>query len=181
MSSAQLAGGASGTGSMTVQAPNTNSNQVATLPDATGTVMVSGNMPAFSVYGSAQTIATGTYTKVSYTNKEFDTANCFDNVTNYRFTPNVAGYYQLNFLLAFAAFATGAVYSRLYKNGSLFKDGPYMANSNTGPQVSASYFVYANGTTDYFEIYMWQGSGISQSCGSLNSFYCFSGSLVRSA
>ena len=179
MSSIVISGDTSG--AITLAAPAVAGTQTATLPSATGTVMVSGNMPAFSAYGSAQTIATATYTKVSYTSKEFDTANCFDNVTNYRFTPNVAGYYQLNFLLAFAASPTGAVYSRLYKNGSLFKDGPFIANSNTGPQVSASYFVYANGTTDYFEIYMWQGSGISQSCGSLNSQYCFSGTLVRTA
>jgi len=32
--------GATGTGSMTIQGPNTNSNQVLTIPDATGTILV---------------------------------------------------------------------------------------------------------------------------------------------
>ena len=50
MASLIPSGSASGTGSMTLAAPVTNSNQTATLPDATGTVMVSGNMPAFSAY-----------------------------------------------------------------------------------------------------------------------------------
>jgi len=40
MSSAILQGGASGTGSMTVLAPNTNSNQTVTIPDATGNVVL---------------------------------------------------------------------------------------------------------------------------------------------
>lgn len=39
MSSAILQGGASGTGSMTLLAPNTNSNQIITMPDVTGTLL----------------------------------------------------------------------------------------------------------------------------------------------
>jgi hypothetical protein len=39
MSNAILQGGASGTGSVTLLAPNTNSTQTLTLPDATGTVL----------------------------------------------------------------------------------------------------------------------------------------------
>ena len=40
----------SGGGSVTIQEPATASNFTATLPAATGDVMVSGNMPAFSAY-----------------------------------------------------------------------------------------------------------------------------------
>jgi len=39
MSSAILQGSATGTGSVTLAAPVTNSNQTLTLPDATGTVL----------------------------------------------------------------------------------------------------------------------------------------------
>ena len=37
-----------------------------------------------------------TNTKIVFNAKEFDTANAFDSTTNYRFTPQVAGYYQFN-------------------------------------------------------------------------------------
>ena len=44
---------ATGSGTMTLAGPSTNSNQTITIPDATGTMMVSGNMPAFSAYKNA--------------------------------------------------------------------------------------------------------------------------------
>ena len=99
MASLIPSGSATGSGSVTLTVPTTNSNQTATLPDATGTVMVSGNMPAFSAYGNAdQVIANTTYTKVQYNVKSspgFDTNSCYD-TSNYRFTPTVAGYYLIN-------------------------------------------------------------------------------------
>ena len=53
--------------------------------------------PAFSAWQNGNNnISNQTSTKVTLNNKEFDTANCFDATTNYRFTPNVAGYYQIN-------------------------------------------------------------------------------------
>jgi len=40
MASLINASGATGTGSLTIQGPSTNSNQVLTIPDATGTALV---------------------------------------------------------------------------------------------------------------------------------------------
>lgn len=42
MSNVKIQGNASGTGTLTIAAPNTNSDRTLTLPDATGTVQVSG-------------------------------------------------------------------------------------------------------------------------------------------
>ena len=175
--------GATGTGSMTIQGPNTNSNQVLTIPDATGTAMVSGNMPAFSAYGSAfQSLATTTFTKIQYNTKDFDTASCYDNTTNYRFTPNVSGYYQVNAIIASAANASGVVNLVIYKNGSAFKAGGYVANSALGgPNLLASALLYLNGSTDYIEIYGYQSSGGSLNVGAPNSQFSFSAILVRTA
>jgi hypothetical protein len=59
--------------------------------------MVSGNMPAFSAYqSSGQTLSSATATKLNFQTEEFDTNNNFDSTTNMRFTPTVAGYYQVN-------------------------------------------------------------------------------------
>lgn len=79
-------------GSVTIEPANTASNYTLTVPAQTGTVAING--PAFSAYqSSAQTLSSGTITKIEFQTEEFDTDNCFDNAINYRFTPNVAGYY----------------------------------------------------------------------------------------
>jgi hypothetical protein len=48
MSIIAVQGNASGSGTVTVAAPNTNSNQTITLPDATGTLVLSGTTPTFN-------------------------------------------------------------------------------------------------------------------------------------
>lgn len=138
--------------------------------------------PAFSAYNSSATsVPNTTITKIAFQTEEFDTANCFDSTTNYRFTPNVAGYYQFNLSCQVASPATN-VYVLLYKNGSAFKtagtqagNGAYLYGSNF------STLVYMNGSTDYVEGYVFQGSG-----GSLNTatgilYTYFQGFLARGA
>ena len=156
----------------------------ATLPAATGTVMVSGNMPAFSAYATSnsQTIATSTFTKIQFTAKEFDTANCFDSTTNYRFTPTVAGYYQVNLAVGFSNSAIGLCLLSIFKNGARFKDGTIIPNANIGPLCVASALIYFNGTTDYIEGFAYQTSGgnltVSVNSGSAGFFQAC---LVRTA
>lgn len=116
---------------------------------------VASNGPAFSaVQSSAQALSSTTATKIQFQTEEFDTNNNFDNVTNYRFTPTVAGYYQVN-----ACIAAGATYTTgfvsVYKNGSSYKNGAgnYGSSSGTWNYWSVSALVYCNGSTDYIEIY----------------------------
>ena len=176
MASLIPSGSASGTGSMTLAAPVTNSNQIATLPDATGTVMVSGNMPAFSANLNAnQSISATTYTKIAFNAELFDTANAFDSTTNYRFTPQVAGYYQLNAGSAVNGTITG-LYILIYKNGS------NIARTFTGTSAYAniSNLVYLNGSSDYVEVYLYAYGSPSTINGNTTETF-FSGSLVRGA
>ena len=107
-------------GSVKLDVPITATNYNVTIPAATGTAMVSGNMPAFSAYATGgQTVATSTYTKLQFNALEFDTANCYDPTTNYRFTPNVAGYYQVNVQISNnTGTSTGYQLLFVYKNGS---------------------------------------------------------------
>ena len=140
------------------------SDVTVTVPAVTGTAMVSANMPAFSAYLSANQsgISQNTWTKATLNTEEFDTANCFDSTTNYRFTPNVAGYYQVNFTLwASSTNQYGsAVAGSIYKNGSAYKrttinlvggSGGTTPINEVGTQVSA--VIYMNGSTDYLEFY----------------------------
>ena len=143
---------ATGSGTMTLAGPSTNSNQTITIPDATGTMMVSGNMPAFSAYRTTnQSVSGSTWTKVACQTEEFDTASAYDNATNYRFTPQVAGYYQVcgQILNDTSAPAAMRLIISIYKNGSAFKYGQDGASNRS--IVSA--LIYLNGSTDYVELY----------------------------
>jgi len=145
MSSVVISGNTSGAVTLTV--PDVAGTNTATLPASTGTVMVSGNMPAFSAYLSAgQSINSSEYTKVLFNTELFDTNN---NFASSRFTPTVAGYYQVN-LMTVGQTVTSAVFSAIYKNGSAYKQ---IGFSVASPYVLVSCIVYLNGTTDYIEGY----------------------------
>ena len=141
---------------------------------------VAGTGPAFSAYqtsGSAQTISAGVNTKLQFQTKEFDTANCFDNVTNYRFTPNVAGYYQVSGGLQLGTSAC-VLTMYFYKNGSAYKQ----FLSTNSANVSGGYgsaLVYLNGTTDYVELYANLSTG--QILNAQSYYVYFQGAMVRAA
>lgn len=115
---------------------------------------VAGNGPAFSVsLGSAQTVTSGTNTKIQLNTKVFDTHNAFDNVTDFRFQPQVAGYY----LITMSGYSRGTSITGqqiiLRKNGG--GSGIAMAyNQATVDSIqSASAVTFLNGSTDYLELY----------------------------
>ena len=183
MSALIPSGNATGTGTMTLLAPPTNGTQTVTIPDATGTMMVSGNMPAFSAYGSASlSMTTATWTKLATNTKEFDTASAFDNVTNYRFQPTVAGYYFLEACLGIGGTLGTNYAGAIYKNGSSYKSGTQYANNPSGGTVvQVTCITYLNGSTDYVEAYAQQNSGATQGTGTGSFQYRFEGFLARVA
>jgi hypothetical protein len=138
--------------------------------------------PAFGVYRNAtQSISSGVLTKVQFNVEEFDTANCFDSSTNYRFTPNVAGYYQLSAQLYLNGSGAIISYLTVYKNGTRIKDGNYF-QSVTAPAFGVvNTLVYLNGSTDYVEIYGFiAGTSPAFEVNSGTNTY-FSGFLARAA
>ena len=176
----------SGGGSVTIAEPATASNFTATLPAATGDVMVSGNMPAVSAsIGTTQTITTGVFTKLALNTEIFDTANAFDSTTNYRFTPQVAGYYQINgHVYGVASVSMSALYSAIYKNNALYQYGGIqnITVGVAGQGLTVNSLVYLNGTTDYVELYgLITGTGTCTYTVSGSSLNWFNGVLVRSS
>jgi len=163
--------------------PNGNLNVVGSLTVG-GKKAVNG--PAFSAYAAAtlQTITSGSQQKVLFQTEEFDTDNCY---ANSRFTPTVEGYYQLNAEVRLdGASGTGEMMIVIWKNGAEHKRGI----NQQGTQIAANFWamqvsslVYANGTTDFFEIYVQQGSGSSVTVTAVNSpnITWFNGAMVRGA
>jgi hypothetical protein len=165
-------------GSVTLSSPAVSGTTTLTLPVQTGTVMVNG--PAFSAYGSAlQSIPTTTYTKIAYNTEEFDTNSNYDSTTNYRFTPTVAGYYQVNATVSCAP-AVALLYIAIYKNGVAFKTTGFTLNSTSTSLLLNTALINFNGSTDYVEIYVYQTT-TAINCGSAAATAAFSASMVRSA
>jgi hypothetical protein len=163
-------------GSVVLQAPAVSGSTTITMPAATGTMMVSGNMPAFSAWQSSQqTLSANTYTKINFQTEEFDTNN---NFASSRFTPTVAGYYQLTTCITVGASATNIILV-IYKNGSSFKWGFYNGGVGTLNACNMSTLVSANGSTDYYEVYASFGTGQVVDANSEHTY--FQGCLVRAA
>jgi len=153
-----------------------------TVPSVTGTAMVSGNMPAFSASMSAgQTVSNNTATKLVFNTETYDTNNCYDPTTNYRFTPNVAGYYQINagVLCPSSTIGVGTIY--IYRNGSRALTSQTQ-NATAQAIVTISGLMYCNGTTDYIEGWCFQNTGGSATMGSSDgTLSYFQASMIRGA
>ena len=137
--------------------------------------------PAFSAYLSAtQSISSATYTKVSIDTENFDTASCFDTST-FRFTPNVAGYYQINGIIRSVTTSQTHFIIVFYKNGSQITVGTQNRDSTSSSnQYSISDLIYMNGTTDYLELYGYiVGTSPTFDVSSTTNTSMFSGFLAR--
>jgi hypothetical protein len=105
--------------------------------------------PAFSAYQSTlQALPASTFTKMLFQTEEFDTNNNYDTATS-RFTPTVAGYYQVNACYQISPTACQLICA-VYKNGALYK---YGGVPTVAALATVSAIVLCNGTTDYIEIF----------------------------
>jgi hypothetical protein len=145
---------------------------------------VAGNGPAFSAYlNTTQSLTSDVNTIIQCDTEEFDTASCY-NTSTYRFTPNVAGYYQVNGQISCRLATNVTRFSlNIQKNGSVFKYGGdiYVTSGVTGFKQPVSALVYMNGTTDYLQL----AASVTASSASLSgdSFLSnyFQAFLVRAA
>ena len=127
-----------------------------------------GTPVAFSAYqSSAQTLSSTTFTKIQLQTKTFDTTVAFDNVTNYRYQPLVAGYYSVSGAITIGS-STTAIISAIYKNGSSFSAGVQAASSTTG---TVSSVVYLNGSSDYIELWGYVTTGQALSAVATNTYF----------
>jgi hypothetical protein len=180
MSKVALSGNVSGTGTLTIAAPNTNSDRVLTLPDATGTILTTAtpgvpvNGPAFSAArasGGTQTLSAGVWTKLLFPDEGYDTNN---NFTSSTFTPTVAGFYWVRVA---AAQVTAGTQLGIYKNGAL--QSGQNAGGGSGDWLEHTALIQCNGSTDTIEGWAMAPSGMSFIA---NSVLCqFQAAMIRSA
>jgi hypothetical protein len=116
------------------------------------------NTPAFEATKSSyQTVTDETVTKLQANTETFDTDGCYDNATNYRFTPTTAGKYFV-YLQAFPeALALNCLFNpvlRIRKNGSTDIAMSFVSNNSTFSStqpITVNAIIDMNGSTDYLE------------------------------
>jgi len=145
---------------------------------STPSVPSAGTGPAFFAYQSTQqNPSQNTWTKVNLQTELFDTNS---NFASSRFTPTVAGYYQINGTVGIDDYSnTDLLQCAVYKNGTIFVRGATCkGDSNDRAACNVSTIVYLNGSTDYVELYYY-----GDSTNILNQSQCtnLSGALVRSS
>lgn len=162
MSKITLSSNASGTGTLTIASPNTSTDRTLTLPDATGTVQVSGN-PISGTTGNfsgdvtlgSSVLATPSGSAPSYTCRAWVNFNgtgtvairASGNVSS--ITDNGTGNYTVNFTTAMpdADYAVTGV-SAGSTSGSTSISGPGASGDFTLTTTSAQIFVVdASGNT----------------------------------
>jgi hypothetical protein len=168
---------ADGTGDLTIQQNGVTINKVTANPACRVYMSDAG--------GSNRNVTSGTWTKIPFDTAEYNILNCFD-LTNNRFRPTVAGYYQVNgnAQLGTNTSSGGYFYIAWYKNGSVFNYASSIrlisATVASDTMLSASNLVYLNGTTDYLELAVYiEGSSPSIGTGPLRAN--FSAFLARAA
>ena len=152
----------------------------------TGTVAVANGgtgvtaLPKFLAYMSGnQSIATSTMVKVAFDTETFDTNSSYDNATNYRFTPTVAGKYLVGGHVYWANTAGAAGVSVFVrKNGADYARLDQKAGSATISIMGGSTLVDLNGSTDYLEFFVYQDSGGSLSISASSSITQFWASML---
>lgn len=156
-----------------------NNGAVTQTKVATG---VAGTGPAFSAIATVdQTLTTATTTKLDFAGEIFDTNN---NFASSRFTPTVAGYYQINSIVRISVTNGTNISCYFYKNGSVYSQ--FIQLIQTAYSGSFNQFgsdlIYFNGTTDYVEVYVnITGTSPIMNWTSDNQTSTFSGFLARAA
>jgi hypothetical protein len=114
--------------------------------------------PAFlATRNSNQSISANTTTKIQFDDESFDTDNTYDNSTNYRFTPAVAGKYVIG---ASVGVDTQSDHNHLsveiQKNGTAIA---YAIDGNQHLGVRNMTIIDDADDDDYYEVYLRQDNG----------------------
>ncbi len=112
----------------------------------------SSSGPAFSAYASAQQTIAGS-SVIQFNQTLFNIDNRYD-TSNNRWTPGVAGYYQINAMVWITQNTndSGDVYLILRKNGTGVNNGTRYLISNKHIPLALSTIIYLS-ATDYVDIY----------------------------
>ena len=150
-----------------------------------GTVQNDGaslaNTPAFHAYNPQNgSVANNTNIIVSNNTELFDSGSAY-NTSDYKFTPQTAGYY---FLYGQVRYESGdndfdRINLEILKNGSAILAS---RNNNTDySTVNVAGTVVANGSSDYFQLQSYHGRGSSVNITTADEYTFFGGFLIKTS
>ena len=140
--------------------------------------------PMFRVVQSSdQAISNATATVVQFNDKTssgaFDIGGYF-NTSNYRYIPQVAGYYFVASTVTIKATTPDYVIIFINKNGNgIYRNLGMESNAtNAHVPVHVSGIIYMNGSSDYLDVQVQHNTGSTQDTNSTFSFSNFNGYLI---
>lgn len=138
-------------------------NATGTLAVANGGTGITVNTVLNAYKNADQTnLTTGAYTKLAFDTEVIDGASYYDNATNFRYLPTVAGTYfvSANCTLTGTMAAGTQVIIAIYKTGNAVAQNlSRIITANSGQSLSICSAVTLNGSSDYVEIFVFQSSG----------------------
>ena len=135
--------------------------------DSTGRVLTPGR-PMFDVAKSTtQNISSGSVTKVTWDTENYDVGS---NFASDKFVAPIAGKYFMNALLTMSTIIAGAGIGLIwYKNGSVFRNGHHQSTEINITFALQTTGVFDLNASDYLELYVFQGSGSTETVGTANN------------
>lgn len=120
--------------------------------------------PAFRVHknNTSQTgIVTVTFTKLTWSTESYDTHGWF---ASDKFTPLLAGKYFFDVKVYFdpSIIDQSLIYAFIYKNGVNTVEFPTVPSGTGGHQIRGTVILDANGSTDFFELYVFHSTGANE-------------------
>lgn len=121
-----------------------------------------GSVPICILYMASSVQSPNTFLSFGAGTEVVDTDGFHSTTVNpTRITPTVAGYYQFNLETSWIGGAEGVNMAlgaiELYKNGSMYSRSSSNNQGIDNWYMNGSTIAYANGTTDYFEAYVFAG------------------------
>ena len=126
-------------------------------------IVTQPNKIIFKAYRSTgQSIGSGGAVKVTLNQTQFNIGNCYATGTG-RFTPTVAGYYNITWQARVDSSTPDFCLARIYKNGSMYSDSRASESNaaNSYPSAVNNSIIHMNGSGDYLEFYTYHNVGSS--------------------
>ncbi len=137
----------------------------ATVPTSNGSGgsgLVASPYVVIGALSTDQTITTATDTLIDFV--DYDDVQGWWNPTSKRFTPNVAGYYDVNVAAWFAAgsIANNQVNLQVRKNGNSQGLSQELISTSVGQSLLLNRMIYLNGSSDYLDFTVYSANPTSQ-------------------
>jgi 6-phosphogluconolactonase (cycloisomerase 2 family) len=144
------------------QALVTNGAGQLNFQNVAGGGIVASSYIAIGILSTDQTVTSGADTLINFV--DYDDAQSWWNPTTKRFTPTIAGYYDVTLSAWWVAgvISNNQTNLQMRKNGNSYALSQEIINTSTGQSLNLNRMIYLNGTTDYLDFTVFTSNTTSQ-------------------